>query len=213
MSNYVILIETLKPDRKREDDSAEPNSTLYEFVYKCGGAYMYETIIATVGNVIAALFSGRFSKPKVDNEQLVLPLSEIQHTIDTELRKASDSLNNLQPMYQNQTLQLFFETLKSLNIRISVGFPGSNVTFNLQSCPAEQDINQALNVAAQNTLDFETIKSIPEIIGIPKNIIEAEIEYPSADIQFQNQPPKSAAQIMQRSKDRLRERLKETSLR
>lgn len=213
MSNYVILMETLKPEKKHEGDSAESTSTIYELVYKCGGEYMYETIIATVGNIIAALFSGRFSKSKVDNEQLVLQLSEIQHTIDTELRKANDSLNNLQPMYQNQTLQLFFETLKSLNVRISIGCPSSNVTFTLQSSPAERDINQALNVAAQNILDFETIKPIPEILGIPKNSIAAEVEYPSADIQFQDQPPISAAQIMQRSKDRLRQLLEETRLR
>lgn len=73
---------------------------------------MYETIIATVGNVIATLFSGRFSKPQVNNEHLVLQLSEIQHTIDTELRKVNDSLNNLQPMCQNQTLQLFLKRLR-----------------------------------------------------------------------------------------------------
>lgn len=170
---------------------------------------MYETIIMAVGNVIAGLFSGRFSKAKTANEQLMLQISEIQRTLDTELRKTNDSLNEL---HKNQTLQLFFETLKSLNIRISIGSPSNNVIFDFQSSPVKQDIDQALSIAAQNTLDFETIKTIFEIIGVSQNTVEAEIEGATSDIQFQNSPRTSTAQIMWKSKDRLRQRLEETKL-
>lgn len=169
---------------------------------------MYEAIITAVGNVIAGLLTGWASKPKADNGQLMLQLSEIQRKLDTELGKTSNSFNNL---YRNQTLQLFFETLKSLNIHISIGIPNSNVIFNLQSCPFEQDINQALSTTAQNVLDFETIKPFSEIIDVSQDTTE-EIEYPPANIQLQNSRRISTAQIMRESRDRLQQRLKETTL-
>lgn len=174
-----------------------------------GGECMYEAIIAAVGNVIAGLLNGWASKSKVDNEQLMLQLSEIQYRLDTELGRTNSSFNNL---YRNQTLQLFFETLKSLNIHISIGIPNSNVIFDLQSCPLEQDINQALSATAQNVLDFETIKSFSDIIDVVQDTTEEEIEYPSVNVQLQNSLRISTAQIMRESRDRLQQRLKETIL-
>lgn len=170
---------------------------------------MYETIIMAVSNVITGMLSRWSPKTETGNEQLAFRMAEIERRLDTELRRSCGSPTNL---YLNQTLQLFFETIRKLNIQISIGNPGSNVVLNIRSCPFKQDIDQILNTVAQDVIDFETIKTPAEILNIPQKIMVEEIGASSTDTQFPKPSQTSTAQIMQQSKDRLQRRLRETNL-
>ncbi len=169
---------------------------------------MNETIILAVGNVISGLLSGISPKKRSGNEQLILQISEIEKKLDKELGKTNQSLDRL---YRNQMLQLFFEVLKELNIRITIGKPNSDVILDLQSYSLKKDINNVLNNTAQNVLDFETTKTLAEMLDASQNCMEVKAGYPSAGKQIQDQHSLSA-QIMQNSRERLQKRLQETKL-
>ena len=132
---------------------------------------MNETIILAVGNVISGLLSGISPKKRSGNEQLILQISEIEKKLDKELGKTNQSLDRL---YRNQMLQLFFEVLKELNIRITIGKPNSDVILDLQSYSLKKDINNVLNNTAQNVLDFETTKTLAEMLDASQNCMEVK---------------------------------------
>lgn len=187
---------------------------------------MYEVIITTVGSIIESFFSGYFQRnltaPEpvgsyIDTEAINIRLDELEKIFESRLKQESelrqrDSSSNA-ILYLNQALQLFFEFLKSSDIQISITHPDNDSTeFNFQSCPSKQGRHPDLDAIADDILDFETIKPINDMIGLPGDTAEAGTDGSSSDSQPREPGPISAAQIMKKSRERLCRRLNETKL-
>lgn len=165
---------------------------------------MYETIIAAVGAILANIFPAIIYDRKETVRNLDIRLTKLEHDLDAELRKSGTGYSEL---HMNQAMQLLFETLKHLDVSIRIKPLQNNcLVLDIANLLTRPELESTLKITAQDVLDFETSKTVFEMIGAapPK-----ESRYIPAD---STPETKSVLQIMQKSRKRYNQRLTESHL-
>lgn len=164
---------------------------------------MFEAIISAVGAILANIFPIIIQDRKALCHRPDIEIAKLKRDLGNELQKFGTGYNEL---HVNQAMQLFFETLRNLDVQIRIRPPrNDHLILNIQNHQTMPEFEPMLKITAQDVLDFETTKTIFEMIGADprEEKCSAAVCAPEA---------KSVLQIMQKSKNRYEQRLAESHL-